>query len=59
MSRLILCVCLLSGAAFAQFTTVTGTVTDPNGLPYANGTIAPVLVISGSPTPQCGWKVIQ
>lgn len=39
----------LSTAAAAQFTTVTGTITDPNGLPYANGTIAPSLVISGSP----------
>jgi hypothetical protein len=39
--------------AAAQFTTVTGTVTDPNGLPYANGTIVPILVIpsgAGSPT---------
>lgn len=41
---------LLSSAAWAQFTTVAGTVTDPNGLPYAGGTIAPVLVSSGSPT---------
>jgi hypothetical protein len=41
---------LLSSAAFAQFTTVTGTVTDPNGLPYAGGTISPTLVSSGSPT---------
>lgn len=40
----------LNVMAAAQFTTVSGTVTDPNGLPYANGTIAPVLVISGSPT---------
>lgn len=35
--------------AAAQFTTVSGTVTDPNGLPYGNGTIQPILVISGSP----------
>jgi hypothetical protein len=34
----------------AQFTTVSGTVTDPNGLPYANGTIMATLVSSGSPT---------
>src|SRR5580700_3496542 len=43
----------LSHLAFAQFTTVTGTVVDPNGIPYAFGTISPSLVIpsgSGSPT---------
>lgn len=34
----------------AQFTQVSGTATDPNGLPYANGTIAATLVISGTPT---------
>jgi hypothetical protein len=38
-----------SGLAWAQFTQVTGTVVDPNGLPYANGTITPVLVTTGSP----------
>jgi hypothetical protein len=37
-------------AAAAQFTTVSGTVTDPNGIPYANGTITAALVSSGSPT---------
>jgi len=36
--------------SFAQFTTVTGTVIDPNGLAYANGTIVPTLVTSASPT---------
>jgi hypothetical protein len=39
--------------AAAQFTTVTGTVVDPNGIPYAGGTISPILVIpsgAGSPT---------
>lgn len=40
----------LTPLAAAQFTTVSGTVTDPNGLPYANGTITATLVISGSPT---------
>jgi hypothetical protein len=40
----------LTPLAAAQFTTVSGTVTDPNGLPYANGTIAATLVSSGSPT---------
>lgn len=32
-----------------QFTLVSGTIKDPSGLPYANGTILPTLVISGSP----------
>jgi hypothetical protein len=40
----------LTELAAAQFTTVTGTVTDPNGLPYAFGTIVPTLVTSASPT---------
>lgn len=33
--------------ACAQFTTVSGTVTDPNGLPYAFGTVNPILIFSG------------
>ena len=37
--------------SFAQFTTVTGTVTDPNGLPYANGTISAGLVLPGGTSP--------
>lgn len=42
---------LLCGPALAQFTLVTGTVTDPNGLAYANGTISAQLVTAGtSPT---------
>jgi hypothetical protein len=40
----------LTPAAAAQFTTVTGTVVDPNSLPYANGTISATLVSSASPT---------
>jgi hypothetical protein len=40
----------LSPLAAAQFTTVSGTVTDPNGLPYANGTITATLITSASPT---------
>jgi hypothetical protein len=40
----------LSPLMAAQFTTVSGTVADPNGLPYANGTISAVLNISASPT---------
>lgn len=35
---------LLALPAAAQFTQVSGTVIDPNGIPYANGTIAPFLV---------------
>jgi hypothetical protein len=50
MRQSLLCLFVLIGAAHAQFTTVTGTVTDPNGLPYAFGTISPVLVSSASPT---------
>jgi hypothetical protein len=45
----ILAFLFLAANAWAQFTTVSGTVTDPNGLPYANGTISAVLVSSGSP----------
>jgi hypothetical protein len=40
----------LSPLAAAQFTTVSGTVIDPNGLPYANGTISATLNTSASPT---------
>lgn len=40
----------LSITAAAQFTTVTGTVTDPNSLPYANGTITATLVTTATPT---------
>jgi len=40
---------ILLGSAAAQFTLVTGTVTDPNGVPYALGTIVPTLVTSGTP----------
>lgn len=37
--------------AHAQYTLVTGTITDPNGLPYANGTIsAQIIPNGGSPT---------
>jgi len=35
--------------ALAQFTTVSGTVTDPNGLPYAFGAITPSLISAGTP----------
>lgn len=46
----LIAVLLLSSSAFAQFTLVTGTVTDPNGVPYALGTIAPLLITSATPT---------
>ena len=49
LARLLACVLVFSGFAAAQFTTVSGTVTDPNGLPYANGTISAALVSSASP----------
>lgn len=38
---------LLAPAAWAQFTTVTGTVTDPNGIPYSGGTITAQLITAG------------
>jgi hypothetical protein len=41
----------LTNLAAAQFTTVSGTVTDPNGLPYANGTIVSVLILSSGVSP--------
>jgi len=43
----------LSEAAAAQFTTVTATVVDPNGIAYAGGTVSAILVVpsgAGSPT---------
>jgi len=51
MNRLALILALLlsSSLSWAQFTAVSGTVVDPNGLPYAYGTITPVLVTSGTP----------
>ena len=53
MRKIALFLFLFAVPAFAQFTTVTGTVIDPNGVPYALGTIQPTLVIpsgAGSPT---------
>lgn len=40
---------LCCSAAWGQFTTVSGTVTDANGVPYAFGTIASVIVSSSTP----------
>lgn len=37
---------LFASPVFAQFTTVTATVQDPNGIPYGNGTMSAVLVPS-------------
>lgn len=39
---------LLSSLASAQFTTVTGTVTDPNTVPYSNGNITAQLITAGT-----------
>jgi hypothetical protein len=53
IATIALSVCLFAHAAFAQFTTVTGTVIDPHSVPYALGTITPLLIIpsgAGSPT---------
>lgn len=48
--RYLLAILLLSLAASAQYTTVTGTVNDPNGTPYASGTFSATLVdLSGNP----------
>jgi hypothetical protein len=43
--------CLASLPAAAQFTTVTGTVKDVNGLAYAGGTISASLVVPGGSSP--------
>ena len=48
LARRLLPLLLLPPAlAFGQFTTVSGTVIDPNGIPYAGGTITAKLVLSG------------
>jgi hypothetical protein len=49
-ARLLLIVNIFTIAAAAQFTLVTGTVTDPNSVPYALGTIVPLLATSATPT---------
>jgi hypothetical protein len=51
--RFLLSFLLLTGSALAQFTAVNGTVIDPHNVPYALGTITPLLVVpsgAGSPT---------
>lgn len=49
MRRLFAAIALLvlTPAAWAQFTTVSGTVIDPNGVPYAFGTITATLPTNG------------
>lgn len=49
MLKCLVLVVVCSRLAAAQFTQVSGTVIDPHAIPYANGTIMPTLVISGSP----------
>lgn len=41
----------LTTLAAAQFTQVSGTIIDPNGLPYSFGSINPVLVVPGGSSP--------
>jgi len=50
LARLLLVVNIFTIVAAAQFTLVTGTVTDPNSVPYALGTIVPLLTTSATPT---------
>jgi len=49
LKKLLLFLLFCPVLALAQFTTVSGTVTDPNGLPYAFGTIATKIVATGTP----------
>ena len=53
---LILSLTILTGTALAQFVTVTGTVLDPSGAPYQNGSGRAVLV-SGNGSGQQAWTV--
>lgn len=41
-------VALAGSLALAQFTTVTGTITDPNSVPYSNGNITAQLITAGT-----------
>jgi hypothetical protein len=45
--------------AAAPFTTVTGTVTDPNGVAYAGGTIASTIISSGTTTLTISGTVVN
>ena len=53
---LILSLTILTGTALAQFVTITGTVLDPSGAPYQNGSGRAVLV-SGNGSGQQAWTV--
>lgn len=50
LAFLLLCSLAITSLAAAQFTTVSGTIIDPNGIPYANALVSAVLVTSASPT---------
>jgi len=49
--KYLVAVLLFSALAWGQFTLVTGTVVDPNGLPYANGAIGALLILPGGASP--------
>lgn len=51
MRKLLVLLFFAAGSQFAlgQFTTVTGTVTDPTGLPYSGGVITVTLISAGTP----------
>lgn len=51
MKRFFFFVFIVTLPALAQFTNVTGTVIDPNNLPYGSGTISAALVIPGGQSP--------
>ena len=55
---LLLSLTILTGTALAQFVTITGTVDDPNGNPYQNGSGRAVLV-SGNGSGQQAWTINQ
>lgn len=47
---------ILASSAWAQKTIVSGTVHDPNGIPYSNATLTGKLIVSG--TPKVGQQLI-
>jgi hypothetical protein len=51
LTGLVALILSFSLTAAAQFTLVTGTVVDPNSLPYSNGTIQSLLVLPGNVSP--------
>lgn len=50
---------LTAAAASAQKTTVTATIVDPNGIPYANGSVTAQLVPAGVSNPTVGGNAIN